>query len=188
VTALLDQLGHRVEVEWPPALDALWQRAGASLSVVADATRPLALRWVEGRLGRPVAYGDVPGDVIEAAGRDAARTPDDRTRAQATIDETVRPLTGWWDDHDLLVTPATFTAGWPLGGRPGLQECGTLAAPFSLTGQPSIVVPVPDGTDQAPVGVQIVGRHGSDEALLQLANTLQPQLDWLSRTPPIFVT
>lgn len=187
VATLLDQIGSRVEIEWPPPLDTLWQRAGAALSVVADAARPPVVRWVEERLGRPLD-DDVPADVIEAAARDGARTPDDRARARAAIDEAIRPLAGWWDDRDLLVTPATFEAGWPLGGQPGLRQCGTLAAPFSLTGQPSIVVPVPDGPGRAPVGVQIVGRHGADEALLQLATELQPHLDWISRTPPIFAT
>jgi predicted ATPase len=76
-----------------------------------------------------------------------------------------------------------------VGDRSALAvTLGTLAAPFSLTGQPSIVVPVPDGSDQAPVGVQVVGRHGSDAALLQLAAAVQPHLEWLSFAPPIFAT
>lgn len=186
VATLLEQLGYEVAAEWPPALDRLWQRAGRALGVSADATRPPVLRWIEERIGRPVEADDVvPHDVIEAAARDAARTPDDRVEAQSVIDTAIRPLPHWWDDHDLLVTPATFKAGWPLGGHPGLPECGTLAAPFSLSGQPSIVVPLPDAAG-APVGVQIVGRRGSDRALLRLANTLQTNLGWLSSAPPTF--
>jgi amidase len=188
VATLLDQLGYAVEAEWPEALDTLWQRAGQALAVTADATRPPVLRWIEAQLGRPVEDNDVPSEVIEAADRDEARTPDDRAHAQAVIDRAVRPLPGWWDNHDLLVTPATFKAGWPLGGQPGLPECGTLAAPFSLTGQPSIVIPVPDDASRAPVGVQIVGGHGCDRALLRLANTLQTHLDWLSVAPSVFAT
>ena len=185
---LLEQLGFEVEAEWPHALDGLWQRAGHAFGIIADATRPPVLRWIEERLGRPVEADDVPGDVFEAATRDAARTPDDRVEARSVIDTAIRPLSVWWDDHDLLVTPATFKAGWPLGGHPGLPECGTLAAPFSLTGQPSIVVPIPDDETRAPIGVQIVGRRRSDRALLGLANTLQTHLGWLSFTPPIFAT
>lgn len=144
-------------------------RSGMAFSVVADATRPPVLRWIEDRLGRPVGEDDVPSDVVEAAERDVARTPEDIARAQAVIDKTIGPLSSWWDDHDLLVTPATFRAGWPLGGQPGLAECGTLAAPFSLTGQPSLVVPVPDETGRAPVGVQIVGQHTATAPRLALS-------------------
>jgi amidase len=186
IAGLLDQLGHHVDLEWPPALDGFWQQAGSALSVLMDATRPPVLRWIEHRLARPVTINDLPAETIEAANRDAKRAPDERARAQAIIDETTGPLTRWWDDRDLLVTPATFQSRWSLGDEPGLRECGTLAAPFSLTGQPSIVVPVPDPSGRPPVGVQIVGRHGADGDLLGLANTLQLHLDWLTRKPPTF--
>lgn len=186
VAELLAEFGHKVEWAWPTALNTLWQRIGAALPVLSDATRPPVLRWIERRLGRPVNRNDVPDDVLDAAARDHARSADDRARARATIDDAIGPLVSWWDDHDLLVTPATFKAGWPLGGTPGLLECGTLAAPFSLTGQPSLVIPVPRSPGEAPVGTQIVGRHGSDHALLELAKELQVHLDWLGHTPPIF--
>lgn len=183
---LLERLGHRVEPKWPAVLDTLWQRIGPALPVVADATRPPVLRWIEQRLSRPVTPEDVRDEVFDAAARDEARTAEDRALAKATIDHAIRPLASWWDHHDLLITPATFKAGWPLGGTPGLIECGTLAAPFSFTGQPSLVIPVPRSQGQAPVGVQLVGRHGADHALLALANELQIHLDWLTHRPPIF--
>jgi hypothetical protein len=41
--------------------------------------------------------------------------------AKAVIDTGIRPvLLG--ADHDLLVTPATFKPGWPLGGHPGPSD------------------------------------------------------------------
>lgn len=188
VAELLGHLGHAVEAVWPPALDTLWQKAGAALSIVSDATRPPVLRWIEERLGRPLRSEDVPDDVIEAARRDEARTDGDRQRAQVTIDDAIRPLIRWWDERDLLVTPATFKASWPIGVQPGLAHCGTLAAPSSLTGQPSVVVPVPLHANRAPIGVQIVGRHGADATLLALAHELQGALNWLALTPPIFAS
>ncbi len=188
VGTLLEELGYDVEAGWPAALDTLWQRVGQAFAVTADATRPPVLRWIEEQLGRPLEDGDVPSDVIEAAERDEARTPAERERARSVIDSAIRPLLGWWDDHDLLVTPATFMAGWPLGDQPGYPECGTLAAPFSLTGQPSIVIPVLDDASRAPVGVQIVGWRGGDGELLRLANSLQTHLEWLSFAPSVFAT
>jgi amidase len=188
VGALLEQFDHDVDIGWPDALDSLWQRVGDAFAITADATRPAILRWIEQQLGRPIQDGDVPADVVEAAARDEGRAAGDRQRARSVIDSAMTPLLGWWDQHDLLVTTATFMAGWQLGGQPGYPECGTLAAPFSLTGQPSVVVPVLDDANATPVGVQIVGRRGSDEKLLRLANELQLQLDWLSFTPPTFAT
>jgi Asp-tRNA(Asn)/Glu-tRNA(Gln) amidotransferase A subunit family amidase len=128
--------------------------------------------------------GHVPDEVLDAAARDRVRSDDDRARARSVLDAAVAPITTWWRDHDLLVTPATFRAGWALGSHPGPKDCGTLAAPFSLTGQPSLVVPVPG--HRRIVGVQIVGRHGDDDLLLRLAGALQAQLDWTADTPPTF--
>jgi amidase len=188
VGALLEQLDYDIDEAWPAALDTLWQRAGPAVAVISDATRPPMLRWVEERLGRPAHEGDVPDDVLEAAARDATRTPEARGRAKSVIDQTVAPIADWWADHDLLVTPATFQVGWPLGGHPGMRQCGTLAAPFSLTGQPSIVVPVHGADLDLPVGVQIIGRHSDDDDLLRLAETLQTHLQWLPLTPPNFAS
>jgi amidase len=105
-------------------------------------------------------------------------------RGEASIDAAVGPVQSWWDDHDLLVTPSTFEPAWPLGGSPGPRQLGTLAAPFSLTGQPALSLPLHHTDDGLPVGVQIVARRGADELLLRLAVELQRAADWTVRHPP----
>jgi hypothetical protein len=65
--ALLDDLGHTVDVSWPPTLDHLWQRSYQSFRVVSDATRPPVLRWLEQRLGRPIRSAELetpPGERV----------------------------------------------------------------------------------------------------------------------------
>ena len=44
-----------------------------------------------------------------------------------------------------------------------------MTIPFNMTGQPAITVPLPVGAGQMPVGLQIVGRKGADDALLGVA-------------------
>jgi amidase len=105
--------------------------------------------------------------------------------AQATIEAAVNPIVDWWKDHDLLVTPATFQPAWPLGTPAGPAQIGTLLAPFSLTGQPALSLPLHHSDDGLPVGVQIVGRPGADETLLALANDLQRAADWTQRRPTL---
>jgi amidase len=100
------------------------------------------------------------------------------------VDTATAPIHDWWRDHDILLTPATFQPAWPLGAKPGPRHIGTLAAPFSLTGQPALVVPAHHGDDGLPVGVQLVARRNDDELLLDLASTLQDALDWTTRRPP----
>lgn len=181
--SLLEQLGHQVDRTWPAALDHLWERAARSFFVVSDAVRPAVLRWVSDRLGRQAQRGDVDGEVFDAAERAASRSDEDVAAAEATIAAAVAEIPGWWDDHDLLVTPTTFQPAWPLGGNPGPRELGTLLAPFSLSGQPALSLPMGMADDALPVGAQIVGRHGSDGVLLRLAEELQAVHDWTARRP-----
>lgn len=94
------------------------------------------------------------------------------------------PVADWWNnDHDVLVSPVTLEPAWTLGEDAAMRT-DMLAAPFSFTGQPAVVIPGGWTNDGRPVGVQLVGRIGSDEALLDLAHDLQPQLRWLDRRPP----
>ena len=183
--AMLEGLGHHVGIGWPPALDRLWGPASSAFGVLSDAVRPPVLAWVGERLGRPVRRGELDDPVFDAAERAAGRSAADVGAAQAVVDAAFGPVAGWWDDHDLLVTPATFRPAWPLGGRPGPREIGTLAAPFSLTGQPALSLPLHRTAGGLPVGVQIVGRRGADEILLRLASDLQEVDDWTARRPPI---
>ena len=183
--ALLASLGHQVEEAWPPALDSLWGRTFAHFGVVSDATRLPVLDWITERLGRPVERCDLDPAVFEAAERAATRAPEEVWRARAAIDDAVRPIAGWWDHWDLLVTPTTFQPAWPLGTVAGPREMGTLLAPFSLTGQPALSVPVHRTTDGLPVGAQIVGRRGSDHSLVRLATQLQDLSGWTDLHPEV---
>lgn len=185
VADMLEELGHDVEPCWPNPLNRLWERTHEAFFVLSDHTRPPVLAWLAERLGRPVRSGEVAGDVFEAAARDTTRSRDDLRRAEDTIFDAVGPIRTWWLDHDVLVTPSTFRPAWPLGGSPGLAEVGTLAAPFSLTGQPAMSVPVHQAGNGVPVGVQLVARRGNDGLLLALARRLQESSGWLARWPAI---
>ncbi|MEZ5226644.1 MAG: amidase family protein [Acidimicrobiales bacterium] len=118
VAALLEDLGWVVDERWPPALDSLWQRVGAALGVVSDATRPPVFEWVAGRLGRRLTEDELPAEVFAAAARDAGRSTEDRSKAGATIEAVVAPIADWFREVDVLITPATFQAGWPLESSP----------------------------------------------------------------------
>lgn len=183
--ALLESLGHAVDISWPSALEHLWSESAASFAVVSDAVRPPTLRWVSERLRRPVVRGELDDAVFDAAARAATRTEEDVLEAEARIDASTAPILDWWKDHDLLVTPTTFQPAWLLGGNPGPREMGTLLAPFSLTGQPALSLPLHHTDGGLPVGVQLVARPGGDEMLLHLAEELQAASDWTQRRPPL---
>lgn len=182
---LLETLGHHVEVGWPRPLDHLWSRSASAFGVLSDAVRPPVVAWVSERLGRPVERGELDDAMFDACARAARRSGEEVQTAQTTVDAAIAPITDWWRDHDLLVTPTTFQPAWLLGGNPGPREMGTLLAPFSLTGQPALSLPLHQSDDGLPVGVQVVARHGADEVLLRLAEDLQAVADWTGGRPPV---
>jgi amidase len=181
---LLEGLGHHVEASWPEALNNLWAAAFEAFGVVSDAVRPSTVDWVGARLGRPVEPGELQDWVFEAVERDRARSPEEVRAAEAIVAFAIAPIHTWWEDHDILVTPASFQPAWPLGAAIGPAQVGTLLAPFSLTGQPALSLPLHHTDDGLPVGVQLVGRRGFDEVLLRLAEDLQAAHDWTARRPP----
>jgi amidase len=180
---MLERLGHHVEIGWPAALNSLWGATAGDFAIVSDAVRPPIIAWVSQRIGRPVQSGELDESTFEAAGRALTRSRFAVLDAQRAIDQAGEQITTWWQDHDVLVTPSTFQPAWPLGSNPGPLEIGTLAAPFSLSGQPSLSVPLHHTASSLPVGVQLVARPGGDEMLLRLAETLQQLQDWAAPPP-----
>jgi amidase len=80
-----------------------------------------------------------------------------------------------------VVTPTVAQPAPRVGAYDGLDgervfraaaNLGAFTAPFNLTGQPAITIPWGKTAGGLPIGVQLVGRRGSDRLLLALAARL----------------
>lgn len=107
----------------------------------------------------------------------------------------------WWakaaelfDSYDALVLPTTqvwpfpHTVEYPteIAGRPmdTYHRWMEVVIPASLLGLPAISIPAGFGPQGLPVGLQIIGRHGDDLGLLQLAEAWEQATRWPERRPP----
>jgi Asp-tRNA(Asn)/Glu-tRNA(Gln) amidotransferase A subunit family amidase len=93
----------------------------------------------------------------------------DYVRAVARIPLLNRSLTEIYDRFDAIVTPAT------TGQAPrGLDSTGSpvFCTTWTLIGAPAITLPLLQGADGMPLGVQLVGRKGDDARLLRTARWL----------------
>lgn len=175
--------GHRVDDHSPAALLDYADRAlhGAVLG-------PLGFRdcldELAERLGRPVEAGDVEPFLWELASDPAAvmegASSDEIERAMAWTRDWERALLGWFDDHDVLVTPTVHepapdlesldpTRHTPIELLERMVPHMAFTEPWNATGQPAISLPLGHTEEGWPVGVQLVGRMGREDDLLALA-------------------
>lgn len=183
VGAAMSALGHDVALAYPPALKDLFRPFWKAMKVIEPLVRQEQLRWMADRLGRSCGPGDLSDDVLALASTGARIEWPIVNEAQETLVEAMRAVPQWWTTgFDLLVTPVMLEPAWKIG-ESAPERTGMFCAPFSFTGQPALVAPVGVTGGGLPVGVQIVGRHGDDELLLNLGTKLQEVFGWLHRRP-----
>ena len=100
------------------------------------------------------------------------------------------------EPYDALLTPALAERPLPLGtldtAAPDPMSTFTrsgLFTPFTpifnASGQPGISLPLYQGEDGLPLGVQLVGRPAGEGALLALASQVEAAAPWAGRRAPV---
>jgi amidase len=117
----------------------------------------------------------------------------DYVRAVDAIRMHSRQVVGFWDTHDVLMTPTlpstaprlnTLGADLATAGVDYIDFC-SFTFPYNCTGQPAISLPL--GVDAAglPIGVQLVGPPRGESLILGLAAQLEQARPWKGRTPDL---
>lgn len=75
---------------------------------------------------------------------------------------------------DALLVPATAMVAPAVGGPDVREPLTRFTRPFSVTGQPVVMLPAPGAG--LPVGVQVVGHPAADGSLVAVAAWLEK--DW----------
>ncbi|MEI5523924.1 amidase [Streptomyces brasiliscabiei] len=98
--------------------------------------------------------------------------------------ENDRRLATLFSGTDLLLTPATPNAPHGHDG-PGDRYSTALTWAFNLSGHPAMSIPAGFDSDGLPVGLQLVARHGEEEALLRVACAAEAAGLWHHRHPAL---
>ncbi|WP_432174035.1 amidase [Streptomyces sp. Tue6028] len=114
-------------------------------------------------------------------------------RTSGRREELRRRLEPFFEEHDVLLTPALarrgpaaaawHERGW-LRNLVANSACSPMTPPWNLTGWPAMSVPFGTLPGGAPCAVQLVGRPGSEALLLDLAGRLEQARPW-RRTAPV---
>jgi amidase len=190
---LLRSLGHEVEEVEPP-----WQDESLSelFGVIFSSHIALSIAYSGRVAGRePTAQDMEPMSwAIYSMILDLGAIPS--MGAAVALQAFGRRLVSFLHPYDALLTPALAERPLPIGTldtaaadpmstftRSGLFTPFTPV--FNASGQPGISLPLYDGADGLPLGVQIVGRPAGEAQLLGLATQLEVARPWAQRRPPL---
>jgi amidase len=190
---LLRSLGHDVEEVDPP-----WQDDGVRelFGIVFSSHIALSIAYSGRVAGREPTVEDMQAmswAIFSMVGKLGAI---DYMGAEVALQAFARRLVSFLSHYDALLTPALAERPLPLGTldpdapdsmatftRSGLFTPFTPV--FNASGQPGISLPLYEGEDGLPLGVQIVGRPAGEAQLLALAGQLEQAQPWRQRRPPL---
>jgi amidase len=187
----LEDLGHTLVDDGPPIDD---EHVAAAQGLIVGVSLAASLEAWGHRLGREIALEElerINAITIEAA---RSRSAVEHAMAQRELHAYSRRVVGWWEEHDLLLTP-TLTDPPPrlgeirgdLSPEDGLalrRRFGWLTPPWNITGQPAISVPVGQSAAGLPIGVQLVAAPGREDVLVRVAAQLESVLGLEERRAP----
>lgn len=167
-------------VDAVPVPDAYMAAQANGKIVVADAASFHRERLED----RPSGFG---ADVLERLymGKDLALH--EYIQAGQVRRLVLRQLDAFFQEYDILITPATPTTAPLIEGQDAVAQAKLLTrftSPFNLTGLPAISLPC-GFIDGLPVGIQIVAQPWAEAKLLQAAYAYEQATDWHSRKPPL---
>ncbi len=141
---------------------------------------------------------------------------DEEERARRVMWQATKALTSYFDRFDIMLSPVVAAPPLRIGQTKitGMEEIilrfvetvklpwlmkatlkavaaksfafAAFTAPFNVSGQPAMSVPLHWTPDGLPIGIQFAAKLGADGLLLRLARQLEIAQAWGMRRPPIW--
>ncbi|HAC81837.1 MAG TPA: 6-aminohexanoate hydrolase [Deltaproteobacteria bacterium] len=190
----LESLGHQVEESHPEAIDQVDERNGHFTTVVVSWTAAALAHW-EARTGEPIPAEGLEPLTVNLAEIGKSISAVDYLATVRWCESFTRQMAAWWENgYDLLVTPTLGTPPPPLGTLTSpdgdlaaviesLEKFSPFVAPFNMTGQPAVSLPLHQSHAGLPIGVQCIAPYAREDLLLQVAAQLETAMPWADRRP-----
>lgn len=176
-----------VAVSLPDAIDYFFSYWGPAMAAAQEE--------MAGAAGGDVSFPAVAPFVERARGMTAIDLWHTMMRTRSEI---ARGFANVLERYDLLLTPTMTVPAFPhpgaIGGNTEVDgvavQCPPidfhrLTEPPSHAGLPAIAVPCGFSEDGLPIGLQIIGRHHADDAVLRAAAAYEAAAPWAARRPPL---
>lgn len=121
-------------------------------------------------------------------------TAEDLTSAVMTRKAVCNKMARFMQNYDLLLSPTLTVPPFPVHMQGPEKVDGQMVPPFqwlsftlpiNMTGQPAASIPAGWTDSGLPVGLQIVGRHLSDESVLLASAAFEAAAPWADRWPDL---
>ena len=190
---LCADLGHHVE-EAAPAFEP--EKISQHQATIVGANVALTLRQRAAQLGREAGPNDVERFTWLIAQAAAARNSTDYAEATLFMHQLGRKMAVFHETWDIYLSPTLSLPPVELGRLDMMTEDvgaylrlsadympGT--APFNMTGQPSMSVPLHWNAASLPIGSMFTARYGDEATLFRLAAQLEEAKPWSEKRPPL---
>lgn len=150
-----------------------------------------------------LAYGDMAAEypsefsahLLDNIERGRALTGSDVARAEAAHTALFHRVREFFMRYDLLVAPVSQVPPFPVGWTYPTEIAGTSMTDYldwmssayliTVTGCPALSVPGGFTPDGLPIGLQIIGPHQADLAVLRAGHAFEQATNHGSRRPPL---
>jgi len=111
-----------------------------------------------------------------------------------TVEQLRHDVASLFKRVDLIVTPAAAALPWPaedafppvIAGRPvGPRGHAVFTGWVNAAGLPALALPAEPSSEGLPIGIQLIGDYGSDDALLDLGAAFEAIAPWVQRRPAL---
>ena len=191
--ALLSDLGHAVEEGAPDGLDDPAYESSMG-PVYGGAVAWIIAYWTR-RLGRPPGDDDIEPQTRAFWERGSRVSAADYLVALETLQRVSRQVAGWFEHHDLWITPTLGSPPPPLGELVGTDHEPLAGARnagrhlmfdaelANISGNPAMSVPFGWDDDGLPIGLHVLGRFGDEATLFRVAAQIEEAEPWAHRWP-----
>ena len=191
---LLESLGHTVEERALPVNQMLLYLA---LVPAASANMAASVAEVAESLGRELREEELEPLTWSIVKNGQNVSGVQALRGMRWLQRLVREVAAFFEEVDVYLTPVTATPPPRIGHIDPLNpdpaelnqrqaESFPYTAPFNMTGQPAMSVPLAWTSGGLPLGMQFAARYGDEATLFRLAAQLEEARPWRQRRPPIW--
>jgi amidase len=197
VAATLETQGHRI-VEATPVIEGeAYARADTVVWAYSTAHE---VQRLSRATGNPIDEQHLERPTLEALEIARGLQLDDWFEAMATYNRMCRSIGGFFQEYDLLLTPTVARLAPALGTLNSNRDVSyddfmqatanfcPHTAPFNVTGQPAISLPLCESAESLPLGIQLVARYGDEATLIRMAAVLEELMPWRQRLPPLHIS